>query len=241
MHTNAKQRKQQPNLTCQNGLSQNLGNLMRLHGNSPEPRVLQASGEIRRHLPLPKRRCNFILSKQLSPFLVRLELPYPDGEILSGCDENVSFTRDRFTSWVKADPHDTLELHVVNVRKALSEYREASVRRHDAPAPAFFFDSMPKRSSVQKTSTTGVQDLNVEKRTLSRNNVQGNGILSHCRRRLSMLTSGPPNAHLGDSKVFKESYRNALRVAIQEALSIDPRRSERGRKLLFVLLRMLLF
>ena len=34
-------------------------------------------------LPLPKRRCNFIHPKQLSPFPERLELPFPEEEILS--------------------------------------------------------------------------------------------------------------------------------------------------------------
>ena len=33
-------------------------------------------------LPLPKRRCHFLHPKQLSPFPVRLELPFPSGEIL---------------------------------------------------------------------------------------------------------------------------------------------------------------
>ena len=78
--------------------------------------------------------CNFIHPKQLSPFPERLELPYPNGEILSGYEEDVSFIHDRFTTWVKADPNVTLERHVVDVRKAFAEYREASVRRQEAPA-----------------------------------------------------------------------------------------------------------
>ena len=78
-------------------LGKQLGNPMRLLGSSREPRVLQPSGKIRRHHRLlPKRRCNFIQSKQLSPFPERLNLPYPDGEILSGFEEDVSFIRDRF-------------------------------------------------------------------------------------------------------------------------------------------------
>ena len=35
------------------------------------------------------------------PILERLKLPYADEEILSGYDEDVSFTRDGCTSWVK--------------------------------------------------------------------------------------------------------------------------------------------
>ena len=104
-------------------------------------------------MPPPKRGCNFIHPKQLSPFPERLELPFPDEEILSGYDEDVPFIRDRFTTSVKADPNTTVERHVVDVRKALAEYREASVRRHDTSAPEYYFDgSVPNRSSVQKLS-----------------------------------------------------------------------------------------
>ena len=42
-------------------------------------------------------------------------------------------------------------------------------------------------------------------------------------------------------KFMRGGFRNALRVAIQEALSVDERRSERGWKLLLMLPRMLLF
>ena len=89
-------------------------------------------------LPLPKRLRNFIHPKQLSPFLERSELPFPDGEILSSYDEDVSFKRDRFTAWVKADPNDTLERRMVNVRKAFAKFREASVRRQEA-SPSLIF------------------------------------------------------------------------------------------------------
>ena len=85
--------------------------------------------------PLPplKRVCNFIHPKQLSPFPERLELPYPNGELHAGYEEDVSFIQDRFTSWVKADSNVTLERHVVDVRKAFAEYREASVRKRTKP------------------------------------------------------------------------------------------------------------
>ena len=84
------------------------------------------------------RRRLFVHPKQLSPFPERLKLPYPDEEILSGYEEDVSFIRDGFTTWVEADSNITLERHVVDVRKALAEYREASARRHDTPAQQFF-------------------------------------------------------------------------------------------------------
>ena len=102
-------------------------------------------------LPHQKNARNSTHPKQLSPFPERLKLPYPDEEISSGYEEDVSFIRDRFTTWVKGDPNDILERHVVDVRKALAEYREASVRRQEAPAQEYFFDSsVPNRSSFQR-------------------------------------------------------------------------------------------
>ena len=99
----------------------------------------------------PKKRvCNFIHPKPHSPFPERLKLPYPDEEIFSGCEEDVSI-RDGFTTWVKADFNTILERHAVDVRKALAEFREASVGRHDTSAQEYHFDSnVPDRSSVQK-------------------------------------------------------------------------------------------
>ena len=72
-----------------------------------------------------------------------------------------------------------LERHAVDVRQAFAEYREASVRRHDTSTQEYHCDSnVPNRSSVQNggASTTGIQDLDVEERALSRNTLQGNGI-----------------------------------------------------------------
>ena len=71
-------------------------------------------------MPLPKCVRNFIHSEQISPFPERIELPFPDGEILSSYDEDVSIIRDRFAEWVKAEPNDTLERHMVDVRKAFT-------------------------------------------------------------------------------------------------------------------------
>ena len=114
------------------------------------------------HCTPKKRVCNFIHPKQHSPFPERLKLPYPDGEILSGYKEDVSFIRDRCTSWVKADFNTILERHAVDVRKALAEFREASARRHDTSAKEYYFDSnVPNRSSVQKR----LRILQLESRT----------------------------------------------------------------------------
>ena len=58
---------------------------------------------------LPENRvCNFIRQKQFGPFPKRLILPYPDEEILSGCEEDVSSVRDGFSAWVKRTPRTLL-------------------------------------------------------------------------------------------------------------------------------------
>ena len=132
-------------------LGKHLGNLMRLLGCSPEPWVLQPSGNFRRHHCLSQSVGANLLTRNSSvPFLNVWKCRIPT-EILSGYEEDVSFIRDRFTTWVKEDPNDTLERHMVDVRMAFAEYREASVRRQEAPAQENFFDSsVPNRSSVQK-------------------------------------------------------------------------------------------
>ena len=50
---------------------------------------------------LPKNRvCNFTHPKQFGPFPKSLILPYPDEEILSRHEEDVSSIRDGFSAWV---------------------------------------------------------------------------------------------------------------------------------------------
>ena len=102
-------------------------------------------------LPLLKRVCNYIHPKQHSPFPERLKLPNPDEEIFSGNEEDVSFIRDGFTTWEKADFNTILERHAVDIRKALAEFREASARKHDTSSQEYHFDNnVPNRSTVQK-------------------------------------------------------------------------------------------
>ena len=102
-------------------------------------------------LPHPKRRCNFIHPKQLSPFPERLELPFPSEFILSGCEEVVSSSQDRYTTWVNTDPDVTLERHIVDIQKAVADDREAAARRQESTTQEHFCDAnMPKRSYVQK-------------------------------------------------------------------------------------------
>ena len=102
-------------------------------------------------LPPPRPRCNFIHPKQLSPFPERLKLPFPIDEILSGCEDIVSSGTDQFTTWVKTDPDATSVRHMVDVQKAVAEFREASDRRHIASPQAYRLGkNEPNRSPVQK-------------------------------------------------------------------------------------------
>ena len=173
-------------------MASQLENLMLLLGSSPEPWVLRFQGKIGGTIASPKARVQFIHPKKLSPFPERLKLPYPDEEILSGYEEDVSFIQDGFTTWVQADFNTILERHVVDVREALAEYREASVRRHDTSAQQYYFDSsVPNRSSVQKRLS--IYNWNPGPRRgkegAIENKLQGNGTLSPCKKRMSMLTT----------------------------------------------------
>ena len=61
-----------------------------------------AFGKNRRHHCLTKNACAIIFSQtKHGPSPERLRLPYSDEEILSGYEEDISFTRDGFTAWVK--------------------------------------------------------------------------------------------------------------------------------------------
>ena len=102
-------------------------------------------------MPPPRPRCNFIHPKQLSPFLERLNLPFSCDETLSGYEDIVSSGTDKFTTWVKTDPDATLVQHMVDVQKAVADFREASERRPDTSSQAYRFDkNLPNRSPVQK-------------------------------------------------------------------------------------------
>ena len=61
----------------------------------------------------PKTRVQFFFTrKQHGPFPDHLKLPYPDEEVSSGYEEDVSYIRDGFTAWVKADFESVLERQV---------------------------------------------------------------------------------------------------------------------------------
>ena len=81
----------------------------------------------------------------------RLTLPYPDAEILSGYEEDVSSMRDGFSSWVKADPETILKRHLVDAKGANPAFRGALVRKHSPPKEEYRFDAdVPHRLIEQK-------------------------------------------------------------------------------------------
>ena len=98
--------------------------------------------------------------------------------VMSGFEEIVSSGTDKFTAWVKTDPHDTLVHHMVDVQKAIADFREASERRHDASSHTNLFSkNLSDRSLVQKrlSISTGTLGPDAEKKMLSRNRLQAGG------------------------------------------------------------------
>ena len=77
----------------------------------------------------PRPKCNFIHPRQLSSFPERMELPFSNDEILSGYEEIDSSGTDLFTTWVKMSEHEILVQHMVDVPKAIAEFRQASERK----------------------------------------------------------------------------------------------------------------
>ena len=84
--------------------------------------------------PLPLQNAGVISDhlKQLIPFLERSELPFPSEGILLGYDDVVSSSQDRYTTWVKTDTDVTLEQQMVDIQKAVADYREAAARRQES-------------------------------------------------------------------------------------------------------------
>ena len=108
-----------------------LENLTRQPGNSRAHRVPLHFGKRREYRCFPKKHvCNYIHPKQYGPFPDRLKLPYPDEEILSRFEEDVSSIRDGFTAWVKTEFATILERHTVDNRKVHAVFREAFARKH---------------------------------------------------------------------------------------------------------------
>ena len=65
--------------------------------------------------------------------------PDPSGEILSGYEDVVSSGQDCYTTWVKTDPDVKLERYMVDVQKAVAEYREAALRRQESTTQEYLF------------------------------------------------------------------------------------------------------
>ena len=66
---------------------------------------------------LPKTRVrHFVHPKPFGIFPKRLPLPYPDEEILSRYEEDVSSIREGFSAWVETDPETILRRHIVDAR-----------------------------------------------------------------------------------------------------------------------------
>ena len=104
--------------------------------------------------PAPVEPCvgDSIHPVQFGVFPNRILLPYPDNEILSGYEEDVSSIRDGYTAWVKVDPASTLERHVVSLNSANPIFREAQHRRHSSPNPEYRFDNdVPCRLREQRS------------------------------------------------------------------------------------------
>ena len=72
----------------------------------------------------------FIHPRQFGICPKRLSLPYPDEEILSGYEEDVSSTRDCFFGMGENGPEITLWRHTVDAEGANPAFREALARKH---------------------------------------------------------------------------------------------------------------
>ena len=152
-------------------------------------------------MPPPRPWCNFIHPKQLNPFPECLELPFPNDKILSGFEDIVSSGTDQFTKWVKTDHEATLARHMDDVqKKAVTDFREASERRHDTSSQSYHFDkNVPNRSLVQKRLS--IYNWNpgpgVGRKMPSRNKSQANGMSSRYKKHLSM--SIMTSLHIGST------------------------------------------
>ena len=83
---------------------------------------------------------------QFGIFPERFLLPYPDDEILSVYEEDVSSMRDVCTAWVREDHASILERHLVNVNIAILAFREAPNRKHSPTNEEHRFDTdVPNR------------------------------------------------------------------------------------------------
>ena len=138
-----------------------------------DPELVLSNPESRmtNEAPLPtlqpplQPRCNYIHPRQLSPFPERLKLLFSSDEILSGSEQIVSSGTDQFTASVKTDPHDTLVHHMVDVEKAITDFREESERRNDASSQKI---SLPHKLIQSFTCVEAAKYLQLEPRAPTR-------------------------------------------------------------------------
>ena len=97
-------------------------------------------------VPLKSRAGNFIHPVQVCLLPKRFSLPYPNAEILSGCEEDVSSIRDGFSAWVKSSPETILHRHIADAKGAHPAFRKAPVRKHSPSKEEHRFDAdVPNR------------------------------------------------------------------------------------------------
>ena len=139
-------------------------------------------------LPLLRPRYNCIHPRQLSPFRERLELPFPN-EVL-GFEDIVSSGTDHFTSWVKMDPHDSMVHHLVSMFKKLPQtfarHQKGGLlhlHRQTVSAKIYAIVHLCRSGSA---STTGTQGPVAEKKMPSKSRSQASGMISRCKKQLSM-------------------------------------------------------
>ena len=170
-------------------------------------------------MPPPKRRYNFIHPKQLSPFPDRLKLLFSSEVILSRYEDVVSSSQDLHTTWVKTDPDVTLERHMVDIQKAVADYREPAARRQEPTTQEYFFDTnMPKRSYVQKRLS--IYNWNPGSQLKGRS--QASGTFSPCRRRLIMSTMNSMLPTTEASRCFSTKTPSTLTLKSSPFTSMIP-------------------
>ena len=84
---------------------------------------------------------DFIHRVQCGIFPKRLTLPYPDEEILSGYEADVSSIRDVFSAWLKTDPEVTPRRHIVDAKGANPAFREAPAGKLSTSCQECHFNS----------------------------------------------------------------------------------------------------
>ena len=187
---------------------------MRQLGSSRAPEYFGLLGKIGSTIASQNKREHFFTQKQHGPFPDCLRLPYSHEEILSGFKEDVPHIRDGFTTWVEADFETVLERHIVDVRKARAEFREASAFRH----ANMFHVTHHGGCAVLFKKGTFFPDVNVTSMYFHDNKndlpdvvFERESGLGHTRRAITCLFSattskGPKNTHSDVSLHINNNY-----------------------------------